>query len=369
MKVVLFIDSLTSGGAQRQLVWLALLLSRKRHQVVVLTYYPINFFKSDLLSREGVHVYCLDGWSGQFGRLFAVRRFLSEQRPDVVAAFLYIPCFLAELSRLLPGSRYRLIASERNTDTDSPSLNGWVRLGTHLLAHAVVPNSHAQSDFLFKYAPWLWRKISVISNCLDLDVFQPRASRTDETRDGNPLEIVMIGRYEAQKNGLQLIEGLAEYFRIREDLPDIRISWFGNDPNPASGLYDAMIERIDALSLGGKFILNSAVSDVVSVYHDADALCIASLYEGCANVVCEALACGLPIIATRAGDNERMVEDGVTGVVVEGFDAKGIADGLVRFAKLEPEQRSALARGARDRAESLLSQERFVGQWVRVLTS
>ena len=369
MKVVLFIDSLTSGGAQRQLVCLAKLLSARGDDVVVLTYYPINFFRDELLNFGGIQVNCLEAWSGQFGRLWAVRRFLSEQRPECVVAFLYIPCFLAEFCRLLPGSRFRLIVSERNTDIHRPTINGWIRLGMHLLSHAVVPNSYAQASFLKRYAPWLRHKVSVISNCLDLDAFRPKPLEAESAYSEPTLELVIVGRYEAQKNGLQLIEGLAEYCRIRGELPAVRIRWYGNDPNPSSGLYDSMKVRIAELGLDGQFLLNTAVSDVVPLYHSADALCIASLYEGCANVVCEALACGLPVIATRAGDNERMVEDGVTGILIEGFDEAGIANGLVRFARLSPEQRADLRRGARTRAEKLLSQEHFVERWQKVLAS
>lgn len=367
MKVVLFIDSLTSGGAQRQLVWLAKLLAAGGDEVVVLTYYPVNFFESDLLDCEGVHVHCLSQWKGQFGRLFAVRRFLAEQRPDAVVAFLYIPCFLAELCRLLPGARFRLIASERNTDIESPSLNGWIRLVSHALAHVVVPNSHAQANFLGRYAPWLRRKISVITNCLDLDLFKPSGNSERVGLASRELDVVMVGRYEEQKNGLELIEGLAKYHNLRADLPRIRINWYGNDPNPASGLFDEMQSRIKTLGLADYFILNGAERDVQSIYRRADALCLASLYEGCANVVCEAIACGLPVIATRAGDNDRMVEDAVNGIVIEGFEANAIAAGLRRFAQLSPATIDSMRHEGRKKAEALLSKEVFEDKWRRVL--
>jgi glycosyltransferase involved in cell wall biosynthesis len=367
MKVVLFIDSLTSGGAQRQLVWLAKLLAEGGDEVVVLTYYPINFFKSDLLGCEGVSVHCLEGWTGQFGRLFSVRRFLAKERPDAVVAFLYIPCFLAELCMLLPGTRYRLVASERNTDIESPSFNGWIRLGAHALAHAVVPNSHAQANFLGRHAPWIRRKLSVITNCLDLELFQPSECVDSRQSAQGRLDIVMIGRYEDQKNGLQLIEGLAKYYTTHGDLPAIRFNWFGNDPNPASGLYDAMQSRISELDLEEHFILNAAERDVLSIYRGADALCLASIYEGCANVVCEAIACGLPVIATRAGDNDRMVEDGINGILIEGFEADGIAFGLERFARLPSSTRDSMRREGRNKAEALLSKEAFAKKWREVL--
>lgn len=367
MRIVLFIDSLTSGGAQRQLVALAKLLAGNGHDIVVLSYYPYNFFKNQLLEAAGIKVFCIEEWNGQFSRLFKVRRFLSDHRPDCVIAFLYIPCFIAELCRLLPGHRYRLIASERNTDIRAPGINGWIRLIMHGLSNIVVANSYSQAEFLKRYAPWLIKKVTVISNCLDLDHFSTRSTIGRLNPGCTQIRLVTVGRYEAQKNGIKLVEGLAEYIRNRQNLPEVYIEWYGNDPNPESGLYDEMKQRIMDLRIVKYFCLNPAVEDVLSLYHKADALCLVSLHEGCANVVCEAIACGLPVIASPAGDNERMVKDSENGIIVDGFSQEKIAQAIGRFAKLTDAERHSMGKVSREIAESLLSENKFLKKWLKVV--
>lgn len=365
MKIVLFIDSLTSGGAQRQLCSLARLLQSDGHNVSVLVYYPLNFFESELLSNPKIPIHKIQ-WKGQCERFFGVRKFVCSEKPDIIISFLYVPCFLAELVRLVSPHRFKLIASERNHNTGATKRNDWIRLGFHSLSSVVVANSHVQAHWLFRHAPWLRKKIQVITNCVDLEHFKPNASK-EELREGSVLNMVVVGRYEAQKNGLALIEALARYNAERGELPRIQVDWYGNDSDPASGLLVTMRERIGALNLEGLLRLHAPSEDIVSVYHEADALCLVSLHEGCANVVCEAMACGIPAIVTDAGDNKYLLGNGASGIMASGTDPTSIFDALKRFALMSFGDRIEMGRQARRRAEELLSTQRFLREWSSLL--
>jgi glycosyltransferase involved in cell wall biosynthesis len=71
--------------------------------------------------------------------------------------------------------------------------------------------------------------------------------------------------------------------------------------------------------------------DVAELYNVCDIKVLASLYEGTANVLLEAMSCGLPVIATKAGDNARVVVDGDTGLVVGVDDLAGMTERLKRL--------------------------------------
>jgi colanic acid/amylovoran biosynthesis glycosyltransferase len=75
----------------------------------------------------------------------------------------------------------------------------------------------------------------------------------------------------------------------------------------------------------------------------------ASLSEGIANVALEAMACGLPVVATDAGGMREAIDDGVNGFLVPLRDTEAMADRLVRLAN-NPELRAEMGRKARDRA-------------------
>src|SRR5205085_157391 len=90
--------------------------------------------------------------------------------------------------------------------------------------------------------------------------------------------------------------------------------------------------------------------DVPRLLRQADVLVLTSDYEGCPNVVLEAMAAGVPVVTTPAGDAGRVVQDGVTGFVTPFDDTEGLAARLVRLCNA-PDLRARLGQAARRRAE------------------
>jgi glycosyltransferase involved in cell wall biosynthesis len=86
-----------------------------------------------------------------------------------------------------------------------------------------------------------------------------------------------------------------------------------------------------------------------------DALILPSLYEGLPNVVCEALACGLPVLASKISDNPRLVQDAVTGYLFDPNSPDEIAKTIFGFAQLGFEDRLEMSMAARRFAELNLS--------------
>jgi len=111
MKVTCFIDSLSSGGAQRQLCTLAALLKKRGMDVSMLTYHPHDFFLP-MIREAGIAYRCIEG-RGPLQRLWALRRALRQGDQDVVLAFLEAPSLYAELASL-PRRSWGLVVSERS---------------------------------------------------------------------------------------------------------------------------------------------------------------------------------------------------------------------------------------------------------------
>lgn len=364
MKIILFIDSLTSGGAQRQLTWLARLLKTQGHDVSILIYYEKYFFK-DILDEDPAIPLHLIRWSGQFSRLFQTWKFLRKERPEVVISFLHVPNFLSSLVRLCGGG-FRLIVSERDNDLKPPTLRVKCRLWMHLVANSVVPNSHAQATYLNTHAAFLNSKVRVISNCVDLDTLDPSLDTVDN-RDDACLKLVVLARIEEQKNGLRLAQALAEYDKTRGDLPQIDVDWYGRENHAKQGVRAAIEEHLRGSGALKRIRFHDPVKDVKAIYRSADALCLPSIHEGCANVICEAMASGLPILASGAGDNAYLVEDGTNGFIFNELEVSGIVAALKCFAELSLKQRVEFGRSSRLRAERMLSKERFVKEWSELI--
>ena len=173
MKLLCVIDSLNPGGAQRQLVTIAVGLKKRGHDVRFLVYYPPTHFLP-LLESGGIPCQVLPS-GPHWRRLLDVRRELRCAWQDVVLAFLEGPCLYSELARF-PRQPWGLVVGERAAD---PRINGGAsrRLRLfHRFADAVVTNSHSNRLMLEKAHPRLSRKLTTIYNVVDLDSFRPQAA-------------------------------------------------------------------------------------------------------------------------------------------------------------------------------------------------
>ena len=358
--MTLFIDSLGPGGAQRQMSLLAVLLKRRGYDVDVLTYRPLRFFDAEV-EAAGVPVRRVS--SSKLRRPFAVRRAIRERDPDAVIAFLNGPNVYAELAGL-PSRRFALIVSERNV-RPGVSLKDRIRFSLHRTADAVIANSEQGRRHLLRNAPWLADKIEVILNGVELDRFRPAvkpATETGETR------VLVLARYEAQKNPTGMLVAM-EWLRRNAPAAPISLDWYGHihvvdgrSGSLARGYLD-LRQAVRNRGLDSAFRLHAAARDAAALYHRASLVCLPSFYEGCSNVVCEALASGVPVVASDVGDNRTLVIDGETGFLCDPTAPRTISEAILRFHGMSAEAKREMGHSARAHAEALLAPERFVASY------
>ena len=118
MKILLLIDNLSSGGAQRQIVTLAKLLSEHDIDVRVMCYFPSTFFEQDLIEHE-IPILRVSS-NNKFTRIIKIRSAIRRAKPDAVIAFLSTPSILAELASL-PSRQFCLLVSERTGKVSPPT--------------------------------------------------------------------------------------------------------------------------------------------------------------------------------------------------------------------------------------------------------
>jgi glycosyltransferase involved in cell wall biosynthesis len=109
--------------------------------------------------------------------------------------------------------------------------------------------------------------------------------------------------------------------------------------------------------------------DIPELLHRYDALILPSLWEGLPNVVCEALAAGLPVLASDVSDNARLVQHGVTGFIFDPKQPDAIANAISQFAVLDQDTRARFGRAARAFAEKELSLAACTTAYERLLVA
>ena len=216
MKINLFIDCLGAGGAQRQLVGLAIMLKDKGYEVKVSTYYDIDFYKKLLDDASITNELIPDAYNTS-KRIWAGRQYFKQEKPDWVIAYQETPSLVACAAKLL-GCNYKLIVSDRNT-TQHVGMNERVRFFLYHWADAIVPNSFAQERWLAGHHSWMKPKLMTITNFVDTERFVP----VEHTRRDIP-EIVVAATIWASKNTLGFIEAL----KILADKGiKLHVSWYG----------------------------------------------------------------------------------------------------------------------------------------------
>lgn len=355
MKILLFIDSLGPGGAQRQLVGLSVLLQKRGHELKVCTYHQIDFYKH-YLDENNIPNEIIPGVAFSIIRIWKVFQYFKKENPDWVIAYLESPSLVACAAKAL-GCDYRLMVSERNT-TQKIAMNERVRFFLYRWADAIVPNSCTQSDFLLSRYPWMKSKLTTVSNFVDLKLFDfsPRHRRKQ------PL-IVVVASIWPPKNTVGLIHAVKI---LKDRRASFQIEWYGI----VDAYNDYLLQSqklIKELNLEDYINLFPKSKQIQEKYKVCDYFCLPSFYEGTPNVICEAMSCGRPVICSNVCDNPMYVAEGENGFL---FDPKlpvSIADTIQRALQISDEKYLSYCSKSREKAERLLSEKVFVEKYIRLI--
>jgi len=363
MKLVCMIDNLGSGGAQRQLTSLAVLLKQGGHSVSFVTYHPDDFFLP-VLQNAGIAVTCLKNLR-RFQRPLALRRTLRSCSPDAVLAFLEGPSLYCELAGL-PSRQWGLVVSERlqvSAQRLFPDLKRWA----HSLADYITTNSHANRCELVRLLPSLAGRVATIYNCLDLDFFSP--GRPEPRNSG--IRFLTAASYQPRKNPLGLIQAFS---LVRQRAPDFqfRLDWYGGFPTAAGGLpdrrhFEQARQAIRQHGLERHFYLHETTAKLREAYRTADVVVLPSFAEGLPNVLCEGMACGLPVLSSKIGDAEILVSEGRNGYLFDPRSPDDIARAILRLGMLSPSDRAQMGDCSRKFAQTLFAPSTAVRAYTALL--
>lgn len=353
MKILLLIDSLDSGGAQRQMVELALLLRDRGCLIKVIYYHPICFFRKYLDEYRIQNEY-VEGAQNKVMRLLLIAKAIRQYSPEVVISYLDVPNMIACLLKVL-GMKFRLITSERNT---SQVVNRYEKIKFFLLrwADVIVPNSFSQDLFIKDNFPNLGNKTKVITNFVDTNLFVPLY---EEKRKKN--RILVVARISRQKNTLAFLQVVNI---LKDEGLNFFVDWYGRADDDIFSQCEAYIKKYQ---IGDFFSFHEPTNNIVSVYQQSDIFCLPSLYEGFPNVVCEAMSCGLPILCSNVCDNSLLVESGKNGFLFNPNDVEDMASKLRFMLSIPTGKYQEMQTYSRKMAKGKFSKESFIMKYVKLI--
>lgn len=299
MRIFYSIPTLGHGGAERQLSYLAAELSERGHDVHVAS------------SRGGVNLGRMESAGVEWHRLggvghrdplifYRLLRLMRRLRPDVVQTILTPMDIMGGTAALVTRTRWVL----RESSSAPLYAEGWrhrLRLSLARMADAVVSNS-AGGDAYWRNAAGA-PPLHVIPNAIPFDEIAAGGdgARAAGRGFGPGVKVVLYaGRMDAGKNVEAVIAALA---RIAGEVPFVAVMCGDGPARPH-------LERMArGLGLAHRVIFTGYVENLWDLMRGADALVSLSRFEGCPNVVLEAMACGCPLVVSDIPAHREMLDE------------------------------------------------------------
>jgi glycosyltransferase involved in cell wall biosynthesis len=354
-KIILFTDSLGAGGAQRQLVGLAQLLQEKGLDTMVLTYHKDEFYLP-FLQEYSIKYVLLKNVQSAFKRINAVIKFVKQEKPDTLIAYQETPSLIACLVKMV-FPKTKVIVSERNT-TQVLDFKTKLRFFLYKWADRIVPNSYSQEKYIKTYNPKLGKKITTITNFVDLEKFSP----IERVRNKRPIIMVAATIFKS-KNTLGFIDAMKI---VKEKGYDFEVWWYGKALSFIDYFNEAQ-QKIKSLDLDNYIFLLEKSKDIKSKYDEADYFCLPSFYEGTPNVICEAIACGLPIICSDVCDNSVYVHENRNGFLFDPHSPEDIANKIITALNLDSDIYFKYTQESCTIAQEKLSAVLFVEKYMKII--
>ena len=302
--------------------------------------------------RPGVKLFELNRRRGNDPNLVAdLYRLFKRERPHVVHTHRWGTLLEGALAAKLAGVPY-VVHGEHGT-LETRWHNAWVQRRLWHRVDRVLSVSSRLAERMARELRFPLDRITVIRNGLDLKRFQPLADKASAKRAlgiaPDRLVIGTVGRTVPVKDHPTLLRALA---RLRDARIDFAAVIAGTGP-----AFQDTVRLAESLNLQDVQLLGNR-DDVESVLAAFDIFVLSSRSEGLSNTIQEAMASGLPVVATNVGGADELVVEGQTGVLTPSGDDRAMAEALATLAR-DGATRASLGRSGAERARAHFGIERM----------
>lgn len=351
-RVLVVTDEMEVGGSQRQIVHLLRGIKQAGRQPQLL-YFRKDSFLVEQLQSDGVPVARIDK-RGALDLRFAaqLRAFLKRGRFDLVHCFSITAEMWVRLA-LIGIGHTRLVSSVRGLSLQMPDwqwrAKRWVLAGSA----AVISNSRAGAELVAQRCRLPSARIEVVPNgveAAEAPVPEARAAARREFGLGERPLLLFVGRLVEEKNLPLLLSALARLPTAKRPL-----TWLAGE--------GPMRPRLEAqraeFGLDADVVLLGERSDTARLMAAADVLVLPSREEGLSNVILEAMAAALPVLASDAGGSPELIDHDRSGLLFPSGDVDALAAALQRLLE-DPSLRQQLGAAARARIEAEFAISRLI---------
>ncbi len=351
--IITVVESLGRGGAERLVVTTMGRLQRHRFEPRVATLFGPSDLADELRAMKvPVHELGMRGPLDIPRTALALRNLIRHTGAEVVHTHLYFANIVGRLATW--SGTAKLVTTLHNPDYTHDAGRGprfrirkaLDRLTLRRPGHLLAVSDEVRRDY---HRHFDLPRIEVLHNFIDLTLFRDRLLEIDRASARRALgveedEVVVLhaGRFHRQKAQDHLLRAF-EVARV--EFPKLRL-FFAGDGAELARVRDLALE----MDVGDSVVFLGSVADVRSLYRAADIFAFPSRFEAFGMALLEAMAAGLPSVATRAGGIAEVATEETTLFVRVDHEAE-LARALARLAS-QPELRARLGRAAAERARA-----------------
>ena len=335
-----------------------------RHAVIALT--NVTDFRSRVI-RSDVVFYGLNKAPGHAFWLYPeLFRLFKKLRPAIVhtrnlaALEVLVPAWIAGVSVRIHGEHGRDVGDFDGTNKKFQWLR---RIYAPFVSHYVAL-SRDLAGYLTEKVHISANRITQVYNGVDSVRFSPRQLSDRKIGQGCPFTgsnlwiVGTVGRMQTVKDQLTLTRAFLRALEIAPSLKThVRLVLVGEGP-----LREQCLRLLTSAQIAHLAWLPGERNDISAIMHGLDCFVLPSLAEGISNTILEAMACGLPVIATNVGGNADLVLHGITGYIEPAGEVNAIAHRLVELAT-SPELAQKMGRAGRQRVLDKFSLDAMVGTY------
>ncbi|MDH5691588.1 MAG: TIGR03088 family PEP-CTERM/XrtA system glycosyltransferase [Gammaproteobacteria bacterium] len=359
--IVHIIYRLAIGGLENGLVNLINRTPQYRHAIICAD--DFTDFKNRI-QRDDVEVYALKKRPGNdYAAQFRLWKLLRKLRADLVhtrnlgTIEYVVPAMLAGVRHRIHGEHGRDMSDIDGTNKKyiflrkvyAPFFKRFIALSVDL------------EEYLLKRVGLSRSKVVQLYNGVDISRFQPKYG---SSAGSEAIVFGTVGRLQAEKDQANLIRAFACLSRLMENnshpLPKVSLKIIGDGPDR-----ERLHTLIEQENLGRRVTLFGASDDIPAQLKTLDVFILPSLGEGISNTILEAMATGLPVIATRVGGNPELVVEGETGTLVPPAEPEKMAEAMFGYVQ-EPARIEKEGRAGRLRVENRFSIDSMVNAYQKV---
>lgn len=333
-RVCLVIDNLNIGGSQVDLTDLARGLKKKGYPVIMCCLRT----GGDLVKvaeDEGIRVIILGKRSRyDFSIIFRLADVLRREKIDIVHSSLFTANFFSRVAAHIAHTPV-VIASDQSLGFKKGFLRTWIDRLLKYWTDIMISDSTAVGKLFIERDHFPQEKVRAIINGIDISAVQGTGWCEPARQElGIPQDAFVVGtvtRFTFEKGLTFFVEAMSSVLAI---YPDVCFLIVGDAELLQEQIYKKKVEkRIADLKLESKIVLPGFRRDVGRMLAAMDVFVSPSIVENFPNTVMEAMAAGLPVIATRVGSITDAVVEGETGLLVPTGNSEALANAIIMLIK------------------------------------